>query len=452
MASFDFMRTMRSTRTSAWLIGSLTGLYVLGLMIPQREVLGREGYEALRTGSPVLFSVLDGVGFLEIYTSPVTIAILALFFVNLGLVFFERSRMILTRCAVRVPESVPSPGETVALGSADVAAALGWVRERLRGFTVHDEGERFVAVRNRFAPVGLILFHVSFFILLLGGLTLLYTRSHGIVMLTEGQDFQGEQWMEIRPSRLGQVPSLAMTVQDIRPGFSAGQMVDMDVDVAVYASPVVGQFTPYNVRVNQPAVLGQTSVYIRNVGVAPLLKVVDRNNEMYEYAFLNLDVLEGKTDTYEIPYTGFRLDFEFYPDYAVEDGLEFSRSAEMNKPVFHIYLSERGRLVWDGTMEKGQTVVAGPVRIYMEDLRFWGKFLVVREQGTAFMVVGMTLAMVGLVWRFFLNRVEVMGVVEAGELRLAVRGGNTRLAAEEALRTLAEDLRAYLEQKGGKNA
>jgi hypothetical protein len=443
---------MRSTRTSAWLIGVLTGLYVLGLVIPQRAVLGREGYETLRTGSPALFALLDGIGFLEIYTSPVTIAVLALFFVHLGIVFFERSRKILTRCAVHMPETVSIPAETVPLAGTSAEAMVRRVRERLRGFILLADAGRFVAVRNRYAPVGLVLFHLSFFILLLGGLTLFYTRSQGTVMLTEGQDFQGEQWLDLVPSRLGQVPRVTMTVQDIRPGFDAGQIVDMDVDVAVYTSAQVGQFTPYTVGVNEPAVLGETSVYIRDVGVAPLLKIMDLNNEMYEYAFLNLEVLDGRNDAFEIPYTGYRLDFEFYPDYAVEDGLEFSRSEKMNNPLFHVYLSERGRLVWNGTIQKGQTVEAGPLRIYMEDLRFWGKFLVVREQGRAFMVIGMTLALIGLVWRFFFNRVEIKGVVEGGELRLAVSGGTTRLAAEETLGALAEGLRAYPAEEGVNDA
>jgi len=439
------VRQLKSSRLSAWVLISLIFLYLMGLLIPQKGILGGQGAAAFRESSPVLYSFLDWFGFLDIYTSPLTIIMLILFFVNLLVVFVNRSAKLVPQCAIRVPER-PAGGDAaadVSIGQIDDAALSGRIREMLGGFAFRSEGGRFIAVRNRYAPFGLVLFHMSFFLLLIGGLMLFYTRSEGTVLLTEGQDFRGKEWRTLSPPIIGNPPELVFTVNDIRPLYDKDITVDMEVDVALYRSTRMGDFDTQTISVNNPAISGPVSILISEVGVSPLLNFRDVRGQRYEYAFVSLDVLNGKRDGFAIPYTNFRMEFEFYPDYVIRDGLESTLSPKLNNPVFHAYFFEGPRLKWEGNVKPGQKVDMGPLNMQMEDLRYWAKLLVIKERGRNPLILGLAMGIIGLVWRFFFNRMEVAGVREGEILRLAVRGGQSKFSAENLLNSLVGKIKEY---------
>jgi hypothetical protein len=445
---------LQSTRLSAWLLILLILIYVMGLVIPQKAILQGEGIQAMKQNSPVLYSFLDWLGFLEIYTSTVAIVLLALFFVNLAMVFSRRTSMILSRCAINVPSRAPA-------GDAEAEAAVGGQGDerlisRVRGalgggFSLRGGGGGFIAVRNRYSPVGLLLFHLSFFLLLLAGVMLFYTRSYGVVALTEGQDFMGERWKELKEPHIGGPPEVIFSAMDIRPAYEMGKITDMEVDIAFYRTATVGDFKGHTIRLNHPVKRGSTSILIDRVGVSPLLKFTDQRGEIYEYAYVSLNVLDGQMDSMPIRYTSFKVDFIFYPDYAVKDGLEMTMSPVMRNPVFHAYFYDGARLIWEGIIKPGETADMGPLRMRLENIRYWAEFVVVKEYGRLPLVLGIALGLIGLVWRFFFTRLEVMGYREGDMLKLAVSGGQWKFRAQELVTSLAGKLEEQ-DESGGADA
>jgi hypothetical protein len=414
-------KLLRSTRLSAYLIVALLALFILGQIIPQRELFtAREG-RAWQEANPRLYTVLDTLDLLELYTSPLAMVLLAAFMVNLVLVLAARFHVTVSRCRRPEPGSVEGSGAlSVDVGSGGQEEVVAVIRRVLPRHRLAGGEGRFVFYRNRFGPVGFLLFHASFIVLLLAGLALFYTRSAGTASVTEGQAFSGApgEYRNLRLPLVGEPPSLRFAVLHIRPTYEEGQPTDLEVGIAVYGSG--GKPRKKTIRVNRPYTRGDTSMLIKSIDVAPLIKLQSADGEVvYEYAFVSLKVLGGGMDSYVFPYSGYRADFQFFPDFAVEGGLEYSRSPETRNPRFHVYLYESGRKVLDRVMGPGEAGRAGEVVLAVEELRYWAEFTVVRERGRGLLWAGFLLGIAGLVWRFFFYRREVRGEFRDGRLFLA---------------------------------
>jgi cytochrome c biogenesis protein ResB len=414
------LKLLRSTRLSAYLMAALLALFILGQIIPQRELFtAREG-RAWQEANPRLYAVLDALDLLELYTSPLAIVLLAAFMVNLVLVLAARFHVTVSRCRRPGPGPVEGGAAAVELGDKGEEEVLTVIRRMLPRYRMIAGEGRFVAYQNRFGPVGFLLFHASFVVLLLAGLALFYTRSVGTAAVTEGQAFSGApgEYRSLRLPLVGEPPSVRFTVLHIKPTYEEGQPTDLEVRIAVFGRG--GEPRKKTIGVNQPYTRGDTSMLIKSIDVAPLIKLQSADGEVvYEYAFVSLKVLGGGMDSYVFPYSIYRADFQFFPDFAVEGGLEYSRSPETRNPRFHVYLYESGRKVLDRVMGPGETGRAGEVVFAVEELRYWAEFTVVRERGRGLLWAGFIIGITGLVWRFFFYRREVRGEFRDGTLLLA---------------------------------
>ena len=167
------LRWFTSARVTVTLLVLLALLLLLNVALPQESVLGEERYERLlqESGRGARF-VLDTLGLGHMSTSPVFLATLGLFFLNLTAVLLSRIGPTWRRIALRerseeglrawarMEESLSGglPGEW----------SPGRVAQVLRGFgfQVRRQGERtFWGVKHRTAPLGFLLFHLSFFLL-----------------------------------------------------------------------------------------------------------------------------------------------------------------------------------------------------------------------------------------------------------------------------------------------
>ena len=74
------LNILRSIKLSIFLIISLSLIFLLGLWIPQKGLLGRDLYLKFKAENPLLSSILEKIGFTDIYTSPITLILWSLFF------------------------------------------------------------------------------------------------------------------------------------------------------------------------------------------------------------------------------------------------------------------------------------------------------------------------------------------------------------------------------------
>src|ERR1039457_128529 len=87
---------LSSLRFTILLICLLGMIFAIGLWVPQQRLL-KTIYLEWQKNSPALVAFLDALGLTTIYTSPLTITLWLLFFLNLSLVLWQRWPIIKSR-------------------------------------------------------------------------------------------------------------------------------------------------------------------------------------------------------------------------------------------------------------------------------------------------------------------------------------------------------------------
>src|ERR1035437_7326884 len=90
---------LSSLRFTILLICMLGLMFIIGLWVPQQRLL-KTIYLEWQRNSPALVAFLDVLGLTTIYTSPITITLWLLFFLNLSLVLWQRIPVVKSRIAI----------------------------------------------------------------------------------------------------------------------------------------------------------------------------------------------------------------------------------------------------------------------------------------------------------------------------------------------------------------
>ncbi len=416
----------KSIRLSLIIMLSLTGLYFLGLIIPQKWMFKtRVDYEDWVNRN--LFNrVLDLLDLSDIYLSPITIKLHIFFFINLVVVIANRVPVVLRKAYISSPPDGLTCRElTMKWGARTVETSQepGRVLTDLRMFfkknrwSLHESREKraLVAIKNRYSPIGFLLFHVSFIFLLVGGLLLMYTRFSGSIVLTEGQPFNGEikqfRSIDSNPKIFQKLPFLGLLIEDVKPYYEG----------EVPARLVVLMKIQYNddlrtevLEVNKPVKRGPLSIIVSNIGVSPLFVVYGPSGQFIDGAWVSLDVLRGKEDSFVFE-TDRRFTFyvRFFPDYIKENGIEKTASIELKNPAIHLRVLKEGREIVNKTIRPGESLKMTPFTLKWKDLRYWVEFNIVREYGNSLLIAGFILACTGLIMRLVFYQKVIWAAVDA---------------------------------------
>ena len=448
----NVLKFLRSTRFTLLLISLLGVMFLLGLWIPQKSLLNEQLYTQWKAHAPLVLATLDALRFTTIYTSPLIVALWLLFFLNLSLVMWQRIPLIRRRIALPDPERVDplnAPGfsfsASIPLASdRQGAAVLGYLRKR--GYAVAGDRDRFYAVKNRLAPVAFGLFHLSFFLILLGGLISVYSKFVGVLDLAQGEPFHGEveryKPLEKMP-KIGTPPDISFVITSIKPEAKG------DTPTALKVRLDLGGGKFEDIDINRPYMEDSTTFVLKDVGPAPLFVVKDPSGKELDGAFTKLSVMNGKTDAFGL--AGFSFRVNFYPDYALENGHAVSRTKEFSNPVFTVSVAKDGVLIGQGTLPKGGTLqFGGGYQLVMKEMPLWVRFSVIKEHGLPILYAGFAIASLALIWRLIYYRRELSGSVrgEGGACRLLVAGKSEyyKSLAEDEFNELFADMQKHLER------
>ncbi len=422
------LRFFKSMKVTAAVISLMTLIYILGLFLPQKWMFDSDIAYEVWTDESIVNSILDYIGFTDIYTSPLTIALLTVFFVNLLVVTVNRVPVILKRAYMR--GELPEFSADEIKGSKDVRVIASGMDEektcekigeffRKRSFFFRKaRGDKvYIAVKNRYSPIGFLLFHLSFVLCLIGGLMLSYTRFSGNLPLTEGQSFTGDmtQFRKLNkePKMLKEFPSLELRLEEVRPIYEQNIPTRL---TAVLQVRYDGELSREVIEVNEPVHRGQLSIIAQSIGISPLFIIKAPDGSEIDGAWVSLNVLNGEEDSFQFekdPSVKFYVNF--YPDYIVENGEERSKSIELKNPAVHLKIMKDFKKLYDGTLMKNEYAQMGLVKIGFSDIRYWVDFIIIREYGKLPLVLGFLFAAVGLIMRL---------VFYQKRMRLAVVGEN----------------------------
>lgn len=433
----NLLKQLSSLRFTILLISLLGAIFAIGLWIPQQRLL-RSIYLQWQKKSPLLVSVLDTLGLTTIYTSPITLTLWLLFFVNLSLVLWQRwpvikSRITLTEARISDPATAggypyhrtfPLPD---GVSSTGILTLIG-----NEGFTVLGAESGFYAIKNRRAPLAFMLFHLSFFLILLGGVVSVYTEFNGYTDLAQGETFQGElnRYNTSPPPlmpKIGSPPSASFTVKSIVP------KVVQDTPTGISVILVDSKGTEHELDINRPYATGPTSFVFKHLGVSPLMVLMDPAGKEVGGAYFKLDVLQRKPDRFMLG--GITFTATFYPDFVMVDGKRASRTMEFNKPMFFITAERDGKTLGEGLVTKGGVLDFAGYHLELRDMPFWIRLYVIKQRGLSILYTGFAIATIGVIWRLLFYRRELLGSVRIvdGERCLVVAGRS------EYYKSLAED-------------
>lgn len=444
-----FFNYLGSLRFTLFLILSLALIFLLGLWIPQKALLQRELYQQWQTGSPSLVAALELAGLTNIYTSPVTLTLWGLFFLNLAMVTSKRLPLLRQRIALndsKLEDPATSPNYPY---KAEIelpeAAAQEKIPELLSdcGYNFYGTSQHYYAVKNRLSPLASLFFHLSFFLILLGGVITVYTKFTGYVELAEGESFAGEMERYIAPVRLpklGNPPDARFTIQSIRPEGAQGIVTAFRVAVVDDAGKT------HVADVNRPYRSGFTSFVIKNLGVAPLFVIKDLTGREVDGAYLKLNVVGGKQDSFTL--LGYRFIAVFYSDYFIRDGVEGSRTDDFNNPAFHLIVEKNDRKIAEQTVRLHESIEFDGYSMSFSEMPFFTKFYVVKESGLGIVYAGFAVITVALIWRLIFYRREMIGAVRLKNgkplLVLAGRSEFYKALSEEEFEKVVAGLSAKL--------
>jgi hypothetical protein len=441
---------LSSLRFTIWLISLLALIFALGLWIPQKRLL-KEWYFQWKSGSPKLVAFCDALQLTDIYTSPLTLLLWVLFFVNLSLVLWQRlplikKRIALTEAKIIDPASAagysfrasyPLPAAMTRAGVLDFL--------KKHGFALIERDGLFYGVKNRLSPIAFGLFHLSFFLILIGGVVSMYTEFYGYLEVVEGESFQGEldhySMLPAPPSlpRIGSPPQVSFTLKKIVPTVSGFTETGLRVDL------VDKEGKEHHLDINKPYKADSSTFALKDLGMAPLFVLTDPgSHQEIDGAYTRLDCLKGRSDHFALG--GYQFRVKFYPDYLLTDGKASTRSLEFNNPVFALSIGKGQKKIGDFLLPRNGSVEFDGKRLEMRAAPFWVRFVVMKEHGIPALYTGFLVASLAVVWRFIWFRREIVGRVREDEegsvLVIAGRSEFYQDLAEDEFSALFEKLGA----------
>ncbi len=444
--SNKIVKNLSSLRFTIVLISLLGLMFAIGLWVPQIKLV-KGLYLVWQKNSPNLVAFLDLFGLTTIYTSPITVTLWAFFFLNLSLVIWQRiplvrHRISLSEKLITAPErGAGYPFNRTFLLPKGMGGEQVIQQLRKRRFTVLGDGTSFYAVKNRLSPVAFLIFHLSFFLILLGGLISVYTEFIGYLDLAQGETFNGEPGRynavpipKIPP--IGSLPTASFTVKSIVPRV----VHNTPTGISVMLLDAAGQ--SHEVDINVPYKTDHASFVFKHLGVAPLFELKDASGSTLAESYLKLDVLKGRPDRFSLG--GFNFTATFYPDYVLDNGKRATRSMEFNNPIFFISVERDGKKLGEGLVPKNGSLLFAGYRLEMRDMPFWVRFYVVKQRGLSILYLGFALATVGVIWRLLFYKREILGAVRetdgAPSLLIAGRSEYYKKLAEDEFLELFEKI------------
>lgn len=436
-------RYLGSLRCTIWLIVSLLAVFSIGFFLPQRSLVGKEAYLKWVASEPLLGKIDQALHLTEIFTAPITLALWVAFFVNLLLVMRQRIPLVLAKIKVDPEKALKTRGSSGLRYSIELDQSA---QERLPetlaglGYRFYGSTSGFLAVKNRLSPLASLLFHLSFFLLLVGWLLAFYTRFSGFVDVAQHEPFLGQisrYNVSPRLPKLGSPPQIKFKVDSVLPEVTQGVVTDIKVTF----QDETGR--SHEIGINRPYKSGYASVLFNDLGISPLFVLEDAAGREIDGAYVKLDVLKGKPDHFSMQ--GYRVDASYYPDHAVIDGKDTTRSEEFKNPAFHLEVSKGGRPVAAGTLHPGEALQLDGVRLGFREQNFWVRLLVIQEYGRDFIYAGFLMALIALGWRLIYYRRELAGVVQETDgkriLLLTAKGDFYKALAQDEFDRTVQRLR-----------
>ncbi len=447
-------RQLVSMRTALVLLLLLALAAVPGSVVPQDSVDSLAA-SRWRDAHPTLTPYYERLGLFSVYDSPWFSAIYLLLLLSLvgciiprTLVYWRGMRAAppaAPRHLSRLPEH--QAFRTDARPEAVLAGARRELRKRRYRLRPGAAGEDWVAAeRGYLREAGNLLFHLSVIIVLVGFAVGGLFGYKGGVILVQGTGFSNNltQYDDFDPGSLfrsSEMEPFSFAVDEfsvdwIESGRGRGMARGFQADLRYRETPDAPQES-YDLRVNHPLSIGDTEVFLIGHGYAPVVTVRDGNGDIayqgptvflpQDQGFLSFGVIKAPSARPQ----QVALEGLFYPTYLMLDGDPVNVMGDDKNPTLSmlvysgdlglddgagqsVYVLDKTRadpvLKADGSplrvdLQPGQTETLpdGLGTVSFDGVEPWTRIQISRTPGKEVALVGVVLALVGLLGSLFIR-------------------------------------------------
>jgi cytochrome c biogenesis protein len=449
-------RQLTSMRTALILLFLLAVAAIPGSLIPQERV-DPSAVFAFKTNHPTLSPIFERLGIFTVYSSVWFSAIYLLLMLSLVGCIVPRARAYAKNLGSRPPRAPRNLSRFPAYATwtsddpqhliAEQAVSL-FDRQRRRTELYSTGGEVVVSAEKGYLrEAGNLLFHVAVLVVLVGvAVTGLYGFK-GTAAVISGTGFSNTltQYDDFTPGARFSTANLApftFKVDDFnvswkRRGAGVGTPLKFDAELSVTDRPGAKPY-PYDLRVNHPLIVDNTSVYLVGHGYAPVVTVRDGTGRVAfsgPVVFLPQDASFTSFGVIKIPDASpTQLGFEgyFFPTAALTSaGNPYSAFPDADNPVLSL-VGYRGDLGVDSgvpqsvyvldkdhltpftmgngkpqpiLLREGKTVAlpGGTGSIRFDGYQRWVKLQIAHSPGKIVPLVGVLSAILGLLGTLFIR-------------------------------------------------
>ena len=288
-----------------------------------------------------------------------------------------------------------------------------------RGYSIQcvekvDNSFLIFAYKGRFSPVGNILFHFAFLLILFGIIVSLFFRFDGNARVTEGYAFTGTatEYSMLSASPFSSLPKVSFILEKITPMFWADELlfIDLRADIRRPGSEEDSTW------ISSPIKIDGAKITINSISLTPMYSLKNKDGRELDTGYVNLAIFApGSEDHFQIPGFPHQFFVSFYPDFEMEGDVPVNRSMNVENPRFFVKVY-RGRIpVFSGFIRLGEEVRFENLRLSFPEFRYWGDFRIVKDPGLAFVWTAFVFFVLGLVWRLLFYRREIAVIIESGK-------------------------------------
>lgn len=320
---------------------------------------------------------------------------------------------------VRVPESGSSPSlaaASVVDAQYSVERATASLRATGARRQVHGEGWSW-GVRNRFSPLGSLLFHLAFFLVIAAAIVMLDpSRSfQGEVAVAEGESFDSATQRFASVETSAAVPQdVSFTVSEVTPGFYEDILLFTQLEAVIENAPGVFR----KVTLASPWVRSDMSmVAIKDFGYTVRATAVSSAEATAATSVYKLKVFpSGQQDTFDVQVAGgdYRISVVVYGDYVDRKGIPGTASFNLKEPRLMVGVKEKlGNetlvpVVPERLVEPGDSVAVPGGSIRFDEVAYYGVFRVTTTPGAWLVVVALLMLGAGTSMRLLFPRAELL--------------------------------------------
>lgn len=270
---------------------------------------------------------------------------------------------------------------------------------RRRGYRVQTEDQSLMssvsslrssvllhAYKGRFSPIGNLLFHASFLLILAGVLFSMISHFEKNLLLMEGQSSED-----------------GFDVVEIRPEFWKEKLLFTDLMAGIKSDKGEDE-----VRISQAARINGSKITIQGIGYTPKYVFRNMNGGVVDVGYVNLvNFIPGSVDNFSIPGFPYKIYVSIYPDFEVREGKVGTRSMNLNNPRYGVRVVRGKTMVYSGMLGLRDEAFFEGFSLSFPEIKYNSTFRIIIDKGEPLIWTGFILMIAGLIWKLLFYRREI---------------------------------------------